>query len=44
MTSAKQWSYLIGKTYSIRVYNRDLTDEEVLDNYNKTIAYRLIEK
>ena len=35
--------YFTGKMYSARIYNRTLTDSEVLENYEKTVAYHKIE-
>ena len=28
------------KTYAIRLYNKALSEEEAVDNYEKTVAYR----
>lgn len=34
------WCYAKGICYTSRIYNRALTDEEVLDNYTTTTTYR----
>ena len=33
------WHYSKMKTYSMRLYNRGLSEEEIIDNYNTTKAY-----
>ena len=30
------------KTYAIRIYNKALSEEEAIENYNKTVASRII--
>ena len=34
------WFYLVGDAYAIRLYNFGLSDEDVENNYDKTLAYR----
>ena len=41
MGDKRSWNYLIGDVYTLRLYNRSLTDEEVMENYNKTVSYSL---
>ncbi len=36
-TSYNSNSFFIGNIYSVRVYNRALTEEEILHNYNYDI-------
>jgi len=38
--SDTSYNYLAGDIYSARIYNKPLTDDEVLANYNATIAYQ----
>lgn len=42
MSKPKNWSYLVGNAYTIRAYNRYLSEDEIKDNYNKTLSYHLI--
>lgn len=36
--------YYNGLIYSIRIYNKALTSEEILENYNKTVLYHNLEE
>ena len=40
MASLSNWCYLNGNCYATRIYNRALSSEEILLNYNKTKLYR----
>ena len=33
------WNYVKTNTYCMRLYNRGLSEEEIIDNYNTTKAY-----
>ena len=39
MTKGGWWFYTKMNTYAIRLYNRGLTEQEVKDNYEKTVGY-----
>lgn len=39
MTSAGWWYYTKMQTYCMRLYNRGLSADEIIDNYNVTKAY-----
>ncbi len=39
MTQAGWWFYTKMNTYTLRLYNRGLTEQEVKDNYEKTVGY-----
>ena len=40
MVSPSNWCYMKGSCYATRIYNRALSSEEILLNYNKTKLYR----
>ncbi len=39
MTKSGWWFYTKMNTYTLRLYNRGLTEQEVKDNYEKTVGY-----
>ena len=39
---ADKFEYISMKTYAIRIYNKALSEEEAIENYNKTVASRII--
>ena len=43
-TYGGNWCYMNGSCYALRMYNIALNKEEILTNYNKTIAYRELMK
>lgn len=40
MTSASNWCYMNGICYATRIYNKTISQEEIISNYNKTKLYR----
>ena len=39
MSNPGWWFYTKMNTYTLRLYNRGLTEQEVKDNYEKTVGY-----
>ena len=43
-SAESNWVYMVGSCYACRIYNKALSAQDVLDNYQTTSTYRSLEK